>query len=144
MTTATHDPQLIARSYLESFSTGEPATIAAHVALDFVNEHTAGLGTGCRTRGMYEERLAGFLADMVGLTYDVEHLVTDPQTGEVAVFYIMRASWQGDAPFEIRGSQRLVITDGLITHRTDYWDSAVFLAQVDDAAAETLQSLGLA
>lgn len=143
MTTATHDPELTARSYLESFATADPAVIAAHVSPDFVNEHTAGLGTGCRTRAVYEQRLSGFLADMEGLTYEVEQLVVDDRTGDVAAFYVMRASWQGDAPFEIRGAQRLTIVDGLITHRVDYWDSAVFLAQVDATAAATLATMGV-
>lgn len=141
VTSATSDPMTIASQYLESFATAEPATIAAFVAEDFVNEHTAGLGTGCEGRQVYQERLVNFLSDMAGLAYEVEHLVSNDN--QVAAFYTMRASWQGTAPFTIRGVQRLVVENGLITHRTDYWDSAVFLSQVDDDAQQALAKMGV-
>lgn len=144
VTAATPSPLDVAREYLSSFSSGDPATIAALVADDFVNEHTAGLGAGCVGRAAYQERLGGFLSDMQGLTYEVEHLIADTESGEVAAFYVMSARWQGTAPFRIRGVQRLRIRDGRISHRTDYWDSAVFLAQVDDNARSALEALGVA
>ena len=103
--------------------------IAAHVSADFVNVHTAKLGSGCVGRATYTERLPGFLADMVDLAYHVEDLVAAGDT--VAVFYRMTARYQGASSVDIRGAQRLVVRDGLIVHRTDYWDSAVFLDQVD-------------
>ena len=55
----------------------------------------------------------------------------------------MSGLWQGEAEFSVRGVQHLRVQDGLIIQRTDYWDSAVFLAQVDDAAAGALAKLGL-
>ena len=39
----------------------------------------------------------------------------------------LTAWWQGDQPISVRGVHHLVVADGLITQRTDYWDSAVFL-----------------
>ena len=33
--------------YLEAFSTGDPTAVAAFVTDDFINEHTAALGSGC-------------------------------------------------------------------------------------------------
>ncbi len=141
MSNATPTPTDVARRYLKSFETADPSTIASFVAVDFINEHTAGLGTGCEGRATYQERLVNFLSDMVGLTYEPEHLVSEGN--QVAVFYTMRASWQGTAPFTIRGVQRLVVEDGLITQRTDYWDSAVFLSQVDNDAREALGKLGI-
>lgn len=131
----------IARSYLESFSTGSAETIAGHVSADFVNEHTSALGAGCVGRDAYRRALAGFLADMVDLRYEVEHLIVEGS--EVAAFYTLTARWQGEHPVSVRGVQRLVIADGLITHRTDYWDSAVFLTQSSEAARTALAAFGI-
>ena len=55
----------------------------------------------------------------------------------------MNARWQGNVQFSIQGAQRLVIADGLITHRNDYWDSALFLAQVDADARSALSDFGI-
>jgi ketosteroid isomerase-like protein len=134
-------PAEIARSYFAAFDSRDPVTIARHVSDDFVNEHTAALGTGCVGRDEYRRRLSGFLDSMPGLHYTIESTVVDGE--QVAVFYTMTGRFQGDAPFEVRGAQRLVIRDGLITSRTDYWDSAAFMLQVDDNAAATLRSLGM-
>lgn len=114
---------------MASFASGDPDTVAAHVADGFVNEHTAALGSGCIGRAAYSERLPGFLNDMAGLVYDVEDVVVSGDTA--AVFYTMTARWQGETHIEVRGAQRLVVEDGLIVHRVDYWDSKVFLDQLD-------------
>lgn len=134
-------PEAIARSYLESFAAGDADTIAAHVSPDFVNEHTSALGSGCAGREVYRRRLVGFLAEMVGLRYEVENLIVEGS--EVAVFYTMTADWQGEHAVSVRGAQRLVVADGLITHRTDYWDSAVFLTQTSEAARTALAPFGV-
>ncbi len=131
----------VARSYLASFEQRNVAEIAAHVSSDFVNEHTSALGSSCVGRAAYIERLPNFLGDMIGLQYAVEELVVEGQN--VAVFYTMTAKWQGTTPVSIRGVQRLVVTDGLITHRTDYWDSTTFLVQADKSAREALASFGV-
>ncbi len=129
-------------SYMSSFDDRDPDTIAAHVSEDFSNRHTAALASGCEGRAAYRERLPGFLASMPGLHYEIEQLVADGPN--VAVFYTMTGRWQGETDFEVRGVKHLRLADGKITQRTDYWDSAVFLAQVDVDAAETLATLGLA
>lgn len=131
----------MARSYLESFTRRDPDEIAAHVSADFVNEHTSALGAGCVGRQAYRERLPEFLRDMVDLEYSIEYLLADGDS--VGVFTTMRATWQGEAPISIRGVQRLVVVDGQITHRTDYWDSAVFLTQVSQEAREALAQFGV-
>lgn len=145
----TPDPQASAaatdvavRRYLAAFATGDPDVVAACVAPGFVNEHTAALGSGCVGRDAYRERLPGFLAGMANLVYEVEDVVVD---GSRAVAtYTMRADWEGRVPIEVRGAQRLVVdADGLVVHRTDYWDSAVFLVQADPAAAEALAAFGI-
>lgn len=123
------DPAALVRSYLASFDGRDPDRIAAHVSTDFSNEHTAALGSGCIGRAAYLERLPRFLADMTDLHYDVEHLVVEGDS--VAVFYTMTARWQGETPIEIRGAQRLEVTNGHIDRRVDYWDSKVFLDQID-------------
>jgi len=79
---------------------------------------------------------------MVDLHYDAELIVADGP--DVAAFYTMTGRWLGESPFSLRGVQRLRVEDGEITERTDYWDSAGFLAQVDAAAASTLAGMGLA
>lgn len=142
MTGTSSSPTEVVLSYLAAFDERNPAAIAGHVSDDFVNEHTAALGTGCEGRSAYLERLPGFLEPMPGLHYEIEQLIADGL--EVAVFYTMTGRWLGERRFTVRGAQRLVVADGLITHRTDYWDAAVFLAQVDDEAAAALGPLGLA
>ncbi len=142
MSDAASSPRQVATSYLASFDSRDPEVIAAHVSDDFANRHTASLGSSCDGRDAYLERLPGFLASMPGLHFEVEQLVVDGPN--VAAFYTMSGLWQGDAEFSVRGIQHLRVQDGLIPHRTDYWDSAVFLAQVDADAAATLAELGLA
>ena len=141
MTTTASNPTAVALSYLAAFDGREPEDIATHVSVDFVNEHTAALGTGCYGRAAYLERLPGFLEQMPGLHYEVEQLIADGPN--VAVFYTMTGSWLDERDFVVRGAQRLRVENGLITHRTDYWDSAAFLRQVDDTAAEILNGLGI-
>jgi predicted ester cyclase len=131
----------VVRSYLQAFAGADADVIAGHVADGFINEHTAGLGTGCVGKAAYRDRLPGFLADMVGLQYEVEDLLIDGE--RAAAFYTMTASWQGDVPISIRGVQRFVVRNDLIRHRTDYWDSAVFLAQADPAARTALATYGI-
>lgn len=129
------------RAYLQSFAGRDPDQIVAHVTTDFVNEHTAALGQGCVGRAAYRERLPAFLGDMLDLAYEIEDLVE--QGDQVMVTYRMTARWKGETAISMRGAQHLVVRDGFIAHRTDYWDSAAFLLQVDPAAASALGRFGL-
>lgn len=131
----------VARSYLDAFSRADPEEISSHVSPGFVNEHTAALGSGCTGRDTYLERLPDFLKDMKQLRYEVESLVVDGDV--VAAFYTMNARWQGETPISVRGVMRLHVDNGLITHRTDYWDSAVFLTQVSPEARDALRPFGI-
>ncbi|HEX7095944.1 MAG TPA: nuclear transport factor 2 family protein [Acidimicrobiales bacterium] len=117
----------VARSYVESFATGDPDRVAGWVTDDFVNEHTAALGTGCVGRDEYRSRLPQFLATFAGLRYDVEQVVADD--GRAAVAYTMRATHDGH-PVELRGVMWIVVRDGRVAKRTDYWDALTFLQQV--------------
>ena len=120
----------ITRSYLASFTTGEPDAVAAHVTDDFVNEHTAALGTGCVGKTEYRKRLPDFLARFAGLRYDIEDLITEGNKSAVA--YTMRANSAGH-DITVRGVMRITVRDGLVAHRTDYWDALGFLKQIGQA-----------
>jgi ketosteroid isomerase-like protein len=129
-------PREVAEGYLGAFAGGDPDDIAARVTVDFVNEHTSAIGRGCEGRDAYRQRLPGFLGGFAGLAYEVEDVVVEGS--RVVAAYTMRAQWQGDQPIEVRGVQRLTIRDGLVARRVDYWDSLVFLLQVDPTLREAL------
>ena len=119
-------PAAICVGYLEAFSTGDPDAVAAFVTDDFVNEHTAALGSGCVGIDAYRERLPAFLASMPGLQYDIEDVVADGD--RVCVAYTLRAA-VNDRPIAVRGVMRFVVRGDRIAQRIDYWDSLVFQRQ---------------
>jgi steroid delta-isomerase-like uncharacterized protein len=119
-------PRDVALAYLSSFATGDPDAVAGHVTDDFVNEHTAALGSGCTGRDEYRRRLPGFLGSMPGLRYDVEDVVAEDD--RVTAAYTLRAH-VNDRDVAVRGVMRFVVRDGRIAHRVDYWDSKVFEQQ---------------
>jgi ketosteroid isomerase-like protein len=120
----------VARRYVESFASGDPDAVAANVTDDFVNEHTAALGSGCVGRDEYRTRLPGFLATFAGLRYDVEDVIADGDRASVA--YTMHASHDGH-PITIRGVMRIDVRDGKVARRVDYWDALTFLKQTGQA-----------
>ena len=93
---------------------------------DFSNIHTSALGDPCQGKASYLERLPRFLARFEGLTYESEEILVEGDRAAVA--YVMRATYE-DHPIEIHGMFRLVVHDGLITRRIDYFDSLTFLRQ---------------
>ncbi len=117
--------QLI-RQYLGAFASGDPEQVAACVTDDFVNEHTAAIGGGCRGIEEYRRRLPGFLASMPSLRYDVEDVLVEGDRAAAA--YTLHAV-VNDHPVEVRGVMRFTIRDQKIAHRIDYWDSLVFQRQ---------------
>jgi ketosteroid isomerase-like protein len=123
-------PASVARSYLASFAGGDPDVIAGHVAGGFVNEHASALGRGSTGGEEYRSRLPGFLASLPGLRYDVASVIADG--GRVAVEYRLTATSDGH-PIDVRGAMVLDVADGLITRRTDYWDSLTYLRQTGAA-----------
>ena len=74
----------------------------------------------------YRSRLPGFLASLPGLRYDVESVIADGV--RVAVEYRLTATSEGH-PIDVRGVMVIEVRDGLITRRTDYWDSLTYLRQ---------------
>jgi steroid delta-isomerase-like uncharacterized protein len=116
--------------YVEALNAHDADAIAACVSEDFVNEHTSALGNACAGREEYRRRLPDFLGSFTGLRYDVEDVVTDGDRAVVA--YTMRAIHEGH-PIEIRGVMWIVVRDGLVARRTDYWDALTFLRQTGQA-----------
>lgn len=78
---------------------------------------------------------------MVDLRHEIEHLVAEGLI--VATCYSMTARWQGDQPISVGCMKRLVVVGGLITHRTDCWDSAVLLTQTCEAIRTALTPFGI-
>jgi ketosteroid isomerase-like protein len=113
-------------TYLAAFATGDAAAVVDNVSPDFVNEHTAAMGSGCTGRDEYERRVPGFLQSMPGMYYDVEDVVADGP--KVVVAYTLHAN-VNQRDVAVRGVMRFTIVDDLITQRTDYWDSLVFKQQ---------------
>jgi len=65
-----------------------------------------------------------------GLTYETESVVAD--AGSVMAAYRMTGSHDGH-PIDIHGVMAIEVADGLISSRTDYWDSLTFLTQTGQA-----------
>lgn len=119
-------PGEVARGYLAAFASGEPETVAAWVTDDFVNEHTAALGSSCSGKSEYLRRLPGFLASMPGLRYEVEDVIEEGS--RVAAAYTLRTT-VNDRPIAVRGLMRFEVRGDRIARRVDYWDSLVFQRQ---------------
>ncbi|HEY4610645.1 MAG TPA: nuclear transport factor 2 family protein [Ilumatobacteraceae bacterium] len=126
MTEGEPTPTQICVGYLESFATGDADAVTSFVTDDFVNEHTAALGSGCTGIDEYRRRVPNFLATMPALRYDVEDVIADGN--RVWAAYTLRAT-ANDRPIEIRGVMRFLVRDGRIAHRIDYWDSFTFQQQ---------------
>lgn len=120
----------VARSYVESFATHDPDRIAAHVADGFVNDHASALGSGCTGREEYRRRLPGFLESFPELRYHVDDVIADGD--RVAVTYRMTAS-PPEGEIDLRGVMVIHVDAGLVTRRTDYWDSLTALRQTGRA-----------
>ena len=121
------EPRSIATRYLAALSAGDPDAIAACVTFDFENEHASALGSSSYGRLGYHDRLPGFLAQFVGLSYEVVSTIAEGD--EVAVRYRLTAVHDG-YPIDIPGVMLFVIEDGLVAKRTDIWDSLTFLRQI--------------
>ena len=119
-------PSEVCASYLAAFATGEAARVVAHVTDDFVNEHTAALGTGCEGKEEYSRRVPNFLASMPQLRYAVEEVISD---GDRVVAAYTLHTHLNHRDVAVRGVMRFVVRDGLIAKRIDYWDSLVFQRQ---------------
>ena len=97
---------------------------------DLENIHRSALGESCVGRDAYRERLPGFLSAFKGL--DSQVLDTGTDGDRVVGSYMLRAVHNGH-PIEIPGMFDIVIVDGLIRRRIDYFDSLTFLRQTGQA-----------
>ncbi len=135
------DSRSVAQRYLAALSAGELDAIAACVTFDFENEQTSALGSSSYGQLGYCDRLPAFLAQFVGLNYEVVSTIAEGD--RVAVQYRLTAhhltSADGGHPIDIPGVMLFVVEEGLIAKRTDVWDSLTFLRQIGaitDAGAE--------
>lgn len=125
-------------AYLSSFASGDADAVAACVTTDFVNEHLSELGSGCTGIAEYRRRLTGFLATFVGARYVIDTLaeISTPGAGDVVVRYRFQAMYEGIS-IDVPGMMWFDVSDGLVSRRTDLWDSLTFLRQTDQGNDET-------
>ena len=119
-------PAEVCTAYLNAFATGDPEAVVALVTDDFVNEHTAALGSGCVGKTEYASRVPGFLASMPGLRYEIEDVIADGTN--VCAAYTLHTHLN-DRDIAVRGVMRFAVVGDRIAHRVDYWDSLVFQRQ---------------
>jgi ketosteroid isomerase-like protein len=119
-----------ALSYLESFSTGDPALIAAHVTADFANNQMGVLGQCFTGQDLYRERLSGFLGAFANLKYYAEEVICDGN--KVAVVYRMTAEVDGRG-INIPGVMMITLRGEKICQRNDYWDGLTYQEQVAES-----------
>jgi limonene-1,2-epoxide hydrolase len=119
-------PADVCAAYLNAFATGDPNAVTAMVTDDFVNEHTAAMGSGCTGKDEYVRRVPGFLASMPGLRYETEDIAADGE--RVYAAYTLHTH-VNDRDVAVRGVMRFIVRGELIAKRIDYWDSMVFKQQ---------------
>ncbi len=120
----------IVTSYLDAFSRGDPDEISGFVAEEFHNEHLSSIASSCVGIDEYRRRLPNFLATFVDRSYAVLELVEQGTAAhsQVVVRNDFTALYDG-MPIDIPGVMWFTVEDGLITKRTDVWDSGIFMAQ---------------
>ena len=120
------DARTTAERYLAALSSADADLVVELVTDDFVNEHTSAIGSGCRGRAEYAQRLPSFLEQFAALQYEVVDTVAEGD--RVVVRYRMTANFEGH-PIDIPGVMLFRIVDGRVAERTDVWDSLTFLRQ---------------
>jgi len=118
------DTRAAVTAYLDALNAHDADRIAACVAENFVNEHTTAGAVSRHGRTAYRAALEDFLADFADLTYDVEQLIVDGARAAATYRMSFRMVSAGGRPVSVRGVFVFTMADdGLIAHRTDYWDS---------------------
>lgn len=124
---AAKSPAEVALGYIAAFSSGDPDSVAAWVTEDFTNNQMGVLGSRFVGRALYRQRLEGFLGRFAGLRYAAGTTIVEGNS--VAVPYVMTASDAG-RPIEIEGVMLIMVEDGLVSRRDDYWDGLTYMRQV--------------
>jgi ketosteroid isomerase-like protein len=120
-------------SYLESFSTGDPTLVASHVTEDFENNQMGVLGQCFVGQSLYLERLTVFLGTFTDLKYTTEEIICDGD--KVAITYRMTANVDG-CDINIPGVMTIMLREGIICKRNDYWDGLTYHKQIADSKDE--------
>ena len=117
------DTRAAVEAYLAALNAHDADAVAACVAEDFVNEHTSSMGQSRKGRAEYRAAVPGFLENFGDLHYAPEGFLVDGESAAVpyVMTFLMRSA--GDRPVRVRGVFVFTVADGLITRRTDYWDS---------------------
>ena len=120
----------VVTSYLDAFSRGDPDEISGFVAEEFHNEHLSSIASSCVGIDEYRRRLPNFLGTFVDRSYAVLELVEQGTAAhsQVVVRNDFTALYDG-MPIDIPGVMWFTVEEGLITKRTDVWDSGIFVAQ---------------
>lgn len=117
------DTRAAVEAYLAALNAHDADAVAACVAEDFVNEHTSSMGQSRKGRAEYRAALTGFLEYFGDLRYVPESILVDGESAAVPYVMTFRMRSAGDRPVRVRGVFVFTVADGLITRRTDYWDS---------------------
>ncbi|MDQ1050924.1 nuclear transport factor 2 family protein [Streptomyces sp. V4I2] len=117
------DTRAAVEAYLAALNAHDADAVAACVAEDFVNEHTSSMGQSRKGRAEYRAALTGFLENFGDLHYAPESFLVDGESAAVPYVMTFRMRSAGDRPVRVRGVFVFTVAGGLITRRTDYWDS---------------------
>ncbi len=117
------DTRAAVEAYLAALNAHDADAAAACVAEGFVNEHTSSMGRSRKGRAEYRAALTGFLENFGDLRYVPECFLVDGESAAVPYVMTFRMRSAGDRPVRVRGVFVFTVADGLITRRTDYWDS---------------------
>lgn len=119
-------PTEVALAYLNSFASGDPNQVADWVTEDFINNQVGEIGARFEGGALYRNRLAGFLAQFLGLNYVDKGVIA--QGDMVVVCYEMTATDAG-RPITIEGVMIIYVRGDRVARRDDYWDGLTYLRQ---------------
>ncbi|MET8824543.1 nuclear transport factor 2 family protein [Streptomyces sp. NPDC004610] len=128
---ALRDTRATVEAYLAALNAHDADAVADCVAEDFVNEHTSVMGRDRRGRAEYRAALTGFLAEFRDLAYAPEQILVDGASAAVPYVMTFRLRSAGDRPVRVRGVFVFAVSEGLLTRRTDYWDSGEVRRQLE-------------
>jgi len=113
-------------SYLNAFTCGDPDVVVGHVHDDFENIQVSVLGSSCKGKQIYRQRLKKFLTEFSNLEYHPDDLIVEGD--RVAAPYTMTFI-QNERAFDIQGVMVITIRDDRIAVRRDYWDGLAYQRQ---------------